>query len=110
MKLTSQDSKFSIRHCTMMLPWEEKPTQRPVKVDTQNTKDNQRDHFDTTKGLPLWLTSKEFTCNAEDVGSIPGSRRSPGEGNTIHSSILAWKTPWTEESGGLQCIGLQRVR
>ena len=27
-----------------------------------------------------------------------------------HSSILAWKIPWTEESGGLQSRGLQRVR
>ena len=26
-----------------------------------------------------------------------------------HSSILAWKIPWTEEPGGLQCMGLQRV-
>ena len=26
-----------------------------------------------------------------------------------HSSILAWKIPWTEESGGLQTMGLQRV-
>ena len=26
-----------------------------------------------------------------------------------HSSILAWETPWTEESGGLSCIGLQKV-
>ena len=27
----------------------------------------------------------------------------------IHSSILAWRIPWTEESGGLQSMGLQRV-
>ena len=27
-----------------------------------------------------------------------------------HFSILAWKIPWTEESGGLQFMGLQRVR
>ena len=27
-----------------------------------------------------------------------------------HSSILAWKIPWMEESGGLQFMGLQRVR
>ena len=27
-----------------------------------------------------------------------------------HSSILAWRTPWTEEPGGLQSIGLQRLR
>ena len=28
----------------------------------------------------------------------------------IHSSILAWEIPWTEEPGGLQCMALQRVR
>ena len=27
-----------------------------------------------------------------------------------HSSILAWKIPWTEEPGGLQSMGSQRVR
>ena len=26
-----------------------------------------------------------------------------------HSSILAWRIPWTEESGGLQSMGLQRI-
>ena len=30
---------------------------------------------------PQWLSSKESTCNAGDTGSIPGSGRSPGEGN-----------------------------
>ena len=43
----------------------------------------------------------------KDVGSIPGSRRSPGM--ATHSSILAWRIPWAEEPGGLQLIGLQRV-
>ena len=32
-----------------------------------------------------------------------------GEGNGNHSSIFAWKTPWTEESGELQSMGSQRV-
>ena len=31
------------------------------------------------------------------------------EGMATHSSILAWRIPWTEESGGLQFIGSQRV-
>ena len=31
------------------------------------------------------------------------------EGMTTHSNILAWKTQWTEESGGLQSMGPQRV-
>ena len=31
------------------------------------------------------------------------------EGLAPHSSILAWRIPWTEENGGLQSIGSQRV-
>ena len=44
-----------------------------------------------------------------DTGSIPGSGRSPGGGHGTHSSILAWRIPWTEEPGRLQSIGSQRV-
>ena len=32
------------------------------------------------------------------------------EGMATHSSILAWRIPWTEEPGGLQSLGSQRVR
>ena len=32
------------------------------------------------------------------------------KGMAIHSSIPAWSVPWTEEPGGLQSMGLQRVR
>ena len=32
------------------------------------------------------------------------------EGTATHSSTLPWRIPWTEEPGGLQSIGLQRVR
>ena len=53
---------------------------------------------------------KEFAWKAGDPGSIPGLGRSPGGGHGNHSSILAWRIPWTEEPGGLQSMGLQRVR
>ena len=43
-----------------------------------------------------------------DVGSIPGSGRSPGGGNDTHSSILARRIPWTEEPGSLQSMGSAR--
>ena len=46
--------------------------------------------------------------DVRDVGLIPGLGRSPGK--EIHSSILAWEIPWTEEPNGLLSIGLQRVR
>ena len=45
-----------------------------------------------------------------DIGSIPRSGRSPTGEHSYHSSILAWRIPWTEEPGGLQSMGLQRVR
>ena len=50
---------------------------------------------------------KNLLANVVDVGSFPGLGRSPGEGT--HSSVLAWKIPWTEEPGGLQSMGSQRV-
>ena len=34
----------------------------------------------------------------------------PEKKMTTHSSILAWEIPWTEEPGGLQSMGSQRVR
>ena len=39
-----------------------------------------------------------------------GWEDSPDEGMTTHSSIVAWRIPWTEEPGGLLSIRLQRVR
>ena len=45
-----------------------------------------------------------------DVGSIPGPGGSPGGGNGNPLQYLAWNIPWTEEPGGLQSIGSQRVR
>ena len=58
-------------------------------------------------------SGEEHACQCRDVrdaGSVPGSGRSPGEGNATHSGILAWEIPWTEEPGGLQSIGPQRAR
>ena len=44
-----------------------------------------------------------------DVGSTPGWEDSLKEGMATHSSILAWRIPWTEEPGRLQPIASQRV-
>ena len=56
-------------------------------------------------GLSCSSNGKESTCDAADQGSIPGSGRSSGKGMAIHSSILAWRIPWTEKPGGLQFVG-----
>ena len=39
-------------------------------------------------GFPDGSAGKESTCNAGDLGSIPGLGRSPGRGNGNHSSII----------------------
>ena len=58
----------------------------------------------------LYPSGKESSCNTGDSGLIPGSGRSPGEGNGNPTWILAWEIPGTEEPGGLQSMGSQRVR
>ena len=52
---------------------------------------------------------KSPSANAGDAGSIPESGRCPGEGKLTHCSILAWRILQTEETGGLQSLGSQRV-
>ena len=54
--------------------------------------------------------SKELACNTGDLGWILGQENPLEKGMGTHSSVLAWKIPWTEEPGGLQSMGSQRVR
>ena len=62
-------------------------------------------------GFPSGSVVKNPSVNPGDAGSIPGSGRSPGEQNATHSSVLAWRIPWTEEPGepAIQSMGSQRV-
>ena len=69
----------------------------------------------------MYSEVKASACNAGDLGSIPGCvtwklsafpedwEDSLEKEMATHSSILAWRIPWTEEPGGLQSMGSQRV-
>ena len=85
--------------------------------------------------FPGGSDGKASACSVGDLGLIPGSGRSSGEGNgnplwcscpppsprqkgfngtlekemATHSSTLAWRIPWREDPGRLQSMGLQRV-
>ena len=64
-------------------------------------------------GLPKGtsgLDDKEFVCNAGDLGLITGSGGSLGEGKDYSLQYSCLETPWTEQPGRLQSMGLQRVR
>ena len=61
----------------------------------------------------LLAQGKESACN---TGSTAAQAQSLSwedpleKGMAIHSSVLAWRIPWTEEPGGIQSMGPQRVR
>ena len=88
--------------------------------DGQGRNDPQQNHFGVfqTTNTSYWasqvaLVVKTPPADAGDIrdaDSIPGSGRSLEEGTATHSSVLAWRIPWTEEPGRLQSIRLQRVR
>ena len=64
-------------------------------------------------GFPGGAVVKNPPANAGDAGdegSIPGLEDPLEKEMATNSSILAWKTPWTEKPGGLQSLGSQRVR
>ena len=64
-------------------------------------------------------TKKKSSLVAQMVKSLPAMQETqvqcPGQEDPLekematHPSILAWRIPWTEEAGGLQSLGLQRV-
>ena len=71
----------------------------------------------TNVGVNTWCLTLMWTSLVEAVRNPPVKQetriRSLGredpleEGMATHSSVLAWRIPWTEEPGGLQSIGLQ---
>ena len=81
-----------------------------IKYNTFILPNQMQVHAPHAKYFPGGSDGKVSAYNVRDPGLIPGLGRSPGEGNGNHSSILAWRIPRTEEPGGLQSIGSQRVR
>ena len=56
------------------------------------------------------LVVKNLPANAGDARDVDLGQEDPlEEGMATHSSILAWRIPWTEEPGGLQSMELRRV-
>ena len=52
-------------------------------------------------GFPGGIAVKNMPANVPDMGSIPGSGRPSEKEVAVHSSVLAWEIPWTEEPGRL---------
>ena len=50
------------------------------------------------EGFPIGSDGKESACNAGDLDSTPGLRRSPEKEMATHSNIFAWGILWTEDT------------
>ena len=61
-------------------------------------------------GFPGGTVIKNLLAGEGDMDLIPGQEDPLEKEMETHSSILAWKIPWTEEPGQLQSMGSQRVR
>ena len=69
--------------------------------------------------LSLESLKEKASLMSQMVKNLPAMQETPDQslgwkdllekGMAIHSSILAWRIPWTQEPGGLQSMGLQRV-
>ena len=57
---------------------------------------------------PCGSVVENLPANAGDAGSVPGEDNPLEKEMAIHSNILAWKIPWTEEPGWSQPTGLQK--
>ena len=91
------------------MTWEETPALKLHKYETLGPF-HLGANTPTEGASQLALVMKNPPTNAGDIrdaGSIPGSGRSPGGGYATHSSILAWRIPWTEDPDGLQSMESQ---
>ena len=89
--------------------WNKPDRDRQVLYDTTYVLRKKKKKAQNRMGFPGGSVDKESACNAGDLGLIPGLGGSLEKGMATHSSILAWRIPWTEEPGRLQFMGWQRV-
>ena len=61
----------------------------------------------TVKNVPIVQETQEMWVPS--LGGVGGGENLLEEGTVTHLNILAWRIPWTEEPGGLQPLGSQRV-
>ena len=92
------------------IPWTEEPD-RLQSMGSQRVRHDWTTslHFKNRKEVFMWLNGKESACNTGHLGLIPGSGKTPGEGNGNPLQYSCLKNHITEEPGRLRSMGSQRV-
>ena len=78
---------------------------KPTNQMYKEKQGRRKNHVYGVGGFPGGSVVKNLPAGAGDAGSIPGLGRPPGGGMATHSSVLAWRIPWTEKPGRLQSMG-----
>ena len=115
-----QDAKAFLEKCESLRPRSSAPlcpwTSRVPHILPGSHRGKEKKNkmeWDVRKGFPGGSVGKESACTQEiqaDASSILGQEDPLEDGKANQSSILAWRIPWTEEPGGPQAIGSQRIR
>ena len=90
---------YTLTHQQEVFQEEEKSCQRGIRLWPSSL-----------PGFPDGSAEKNQPATQETQVRSLGGKDPLGKEMATHSSIPAWKIPWTEEPGGLQSMGLQRVR
>ena len=92
------DSLYHYRACLIVQLVKNLPTMQETRVEYWVGKICwRRDKLPSPVflGSPGGSAGQESACNVGDLGSIPGLRRSPGEGKSYPLQYSAWRIPWT---------------
>ena len=107
--------KFSLIHPPSSFPALPGPILSSVSMTDRNSKGSKsfslRAEFELllgTWGLPRWLRGKESACQCRDMGSMPESRRSPGEGHGNPLQYSCLKSPTDRGAWGAMIMGPQK--
>ena len=103
--LLSPEKQLSARQLCV---WPQPAATLPGPCSARLASDDVRMPLTVTWALPVAQMVKNPAMRETWIQSL-GWEEHLEKGMATHSSILAWRIPWTEEPGGLQSMGLQRV-
>ena len=88
---------------------QEHPSEKEIATQPKELDTTERLHLSKLRASLVAQLVKNLPAVQESGVWSLGQDDPPEKEMATHSSILAWKIPWTEEPGGLQSIGSQRV-
>ena len=106
--IEQEDHPHTMFHCEISITNERRPFK--MKSTTLGNGGKGSSLFTPILEFPITQMVKNLPAMQETWVRSLGQEDPLEKGKATHSSILAWRIPWTEEPGGLQSVGSQRFR